>query len=73
MKFYLGVTDNKWFKYLSHRTPEDVNFWQPGGNPRFKVIQPGAPFLFKLKIQLKRILFPKLLDDSKTRTSPIIG
>lgn len=55
MKFYLGVTDNKWFRYLWHRNPEDVNFWQPGGNTAFKVIEPGAPFLFKLKYPLNAI------------------
>ena len=44
MKFYLGVTDNKWFRYLWHQNPEDVNFWQPGGNSTFKVIERGAPF-----------------------------
>ena len=49
MKFYLGVTDNEWFDYLSKINPEDINFWQPGGNSTFKVIQAGAPFLFKLK------------------------
>jgi putative restriction endonuclease len=49
MKFYLGVTDNNWFKYLRNINPEDVNFWQPGGNMNFKLLQPGAPFLFKLK------------------------
>src|SRR5665647_3258361 len=55
MKFYLGVTDNKWFRYLSHINPEDVNFSQPGGNVTFKVLQPGAPFLFKLKSPLNAI------------------
>src|ERR1700704_5132187 len=49
MKFYLGVTDNVWFDYLGKINPEDINFWQPGGNSSFKVIPPGAPFLFKLK------------------------
>ena len=29
MKFYLGVTDNNWYKYLSDINPEDINFWQP--------------------------------------------
>lgn len=55
MKFYLGVTDNNWFKYLSKINPEDVNFWQPGGTVTFKVLQPGAPFLFKLKSPLNAI------------------
>lgn len=49
MKFYLGVTDNNWYNYLNHISPEDVNFWQPGGKTNFKVLTPGAPFLFKLK------------------------
>jgi putative restriction endonuclease len=49
MKFYLGVTDNNWFAYLSSISPEDVNFWQPGGNSAFRTLEPGAPFLFKLK------------------------
>lgn len=49
MKFYLGSTDYSWFSYLSKINPEDVNFWQPGGKTVFKVLTPGAPFLFKLK------------------------
>lgn len=49
MKFYLGVTDLEWYDFLSERANEDINFWQPGGSSRFKVIFPGAPFLFKLK------------------------
>jgi putative restriction endonuclease len=52
MKFYLGVTDNSWYNYLRNINPEDVNFWQPGGNVNFKLLQPGAPFLFKLKYPL---------------------
>jgi putative restriction endonuclease len=55
MKFYLGVTDNNWFKYLSGIAPEDINFWQPGGTVSFKVLQPGAPFLFKLKSPINAI------------------
>lgn len=49
MKFYLGVTDNNWYKYLSNINPEDINFWQPSGTVNFKVLQAGSPFLFKLK------------------------
>lgn len=55
MKFYLGVTDNHWFDFLSTKAPEDVNFWQPGGSVNFKVLSPGAPFLFKLKSPLNAI------------------
>lgn len=49
MKFYLGNTDLQWFNYLSKISPEDVNFWQPGGKSNFKFLPQGAPFLFKLK------------------------
>ena len=55
MKFYLGVTDNNWYNYLSRINPEDINFWQPGGNSRFKLLEQGAPFLFKLKSPLNVI------------------
>jgi putative restriction endonuclease len=49
MKYYLGITDIDWFNFLSKRENEDINFWQPGGNSNFRVLKPGAPFLFKLK------------------------
>jgi putative restriction endonuclease len=55
MKFYLGTTDNTWYNYLSAINPEDVNFWQPGGNLAFRALEPGAPFLFKLKYPLNAI------------------
>lgn len=48
MKFYVGVTDNKWFEFLASRKPDEVNFWRPGGSGSFQVIPPWAPFLFKL-------------------------
>ncbi len=49
MTFCVAVTDNHWFNYLKGFNPEDVNFWQPGGNTILKKLLPGAPFLFKLK------------------------
>jgi putative restriction endonuclease len=49
MNIYLGVTDTEWFEYLSKNKPEDINFWQPGGNASFKILERGAPFLFKHK------------------------
>lgn len=55
MKYYLGVTDNRWFNYLSRIEPEDINFWQPSGTVNFKVLTAGAPFLFKLKRPLNAI------------------
>ncbi len=45
----MGITDEDWFKYLSTTVhPDEVNFWQPSGNRRFRALQPGEPFLFKL-------------------------
>jgi putative restriction endonuclease len=55
MKFYVGVTDNDWFTFLSERKADEVNFWRPGGGHSFSVIQPGAPFLFKLHSPLNYI------------------
>jgi putative restriction endonuclease len=49
MKFYIGATDYNWFYYLRKINPEDVNFWLPGGKTIYKILGPGAPFLFKLK------------------------
>ena len=48
MKFYIGVTDDDWFHFLAQHRPEEVNFWRPRDKSNFKVIQEGAPFLFKL-------------------------
>jgi len=48
MRFYLGVTDTSWFRQLRAIMPEDVNYWQPSGR-RLSGLQPGEPFLFKLK------------------------
>lgn len=48
MKFYVGVTDNRWFEFLASRKPDEVNFWRPGGTSTFQAISPGALFLFKL-------------------------
>lgn len=49
MKYWVGVTDNRWFEFLSHSAPDEVNFWQPRGRVSFAGMQPGSLFLFKLK------------------------
>ncbi len=54
-KIYLGVTDNKWFNYLSQINPEDVNFWKPGGKIVFSKLLPDEPFLFKFKEPINAI------------------
>lgn len=48
MQYWVGITDNDWFDTLAQLSPDEVNFWQPGGSTSFKAILPGAPFLFKL-------------------------
>lgn len=47
MKLWVGVTDQKWYEYLASISPDEVNFWKPGGQG-FGAIEIGAPFLFKL-------------------------
>jgi len=48
MKFWVGVTDNGWFEFLSKSQPDEINFWKPSGKGEFKVLAPGELFLFKL-------------------------
>ena len=55
MKYYLGVTDNNWYNFLSRLNPEDINFWQPGGLAKLSVLSRGTPFLFKLKAPVNAI------------------
>lgn len=55
MKYYIGVTDIGWYNFLAERRNEDINFWQPGGKVNFRVLQPGEPFLFKLKSPVNAI------------------
>jgi putative restriction endonuclease len=54
MDFYVGLTDYDWFSFLRERKPDDVNFWKPSGSG-FTAIQPGSPFLFKLKSPINKI------------------
>lgn len=49
MRFWVGVTDNNWFGFLSRADVDEVNFWQPSGRAPFAGLEVGAPFLFKLK------------------------
>jgi putative restriction endonuclease len=49
MRYWLGVTDNRWFNFLSQRGLDEVNFWQPTPTPPFAHLPIGTPFLFKLK------------------------
>ena len=49
MKYWIGVTDNRWFDFLSRENVDEVNFWQPRGKVSFAGLRPGSPFIFKLK------------------------
>lgn len=49
MRFWVGVTDNRWFDYISRHAFDEVNFWQPSAKPPFTTLPAGTPFLFKLK------------------------
>jgi putative restriction endonuclease len=57
MKLYAHVTDNDWFDVVSRVAGiDEVNFWQPGGGSKaFRVLQPGEPFLFKLRSPFNHI------------------
>ncbi|HNC22633.1 MAG TPA: HNH endonuclease [Opitutaceae bacterium] len=48
MKLFVGVTNNEWFRFLSERQPDEVNFWRPRSQVDFKALRPGDLFLFKL-------------------------
>jgi hypothetical protein len=49
MRFWVGITDHDWYRFLAAR-PElpEVNFWQPSAGRRPVTLDPGALFLFKL-------------------------
>lgn len=50
MRFWLGVTDNRWYANLAAEDGlDEVNFWHPRGRPPFTTLPEGTPFLFKLK------------------------
>ena len=48
MKLFVGVTNNDWFRFLSERKPDEVNFWRPRNQNEFRALQSGDLFLFKL-------------------------
>lgn len=49
MKFWVGTTDANWYRFLSAKKPDEVNFWQPSSRAAFKSGPVGMPFVFKLK------------------------
>lgn len=77
MKMYVGLTDNRWFRFLRDQQPDEVNFWQPNTKNHFRAIQPGDWFLFKLHapdhfivgggIFIKQTFLPASLETSEGR------
>ena len=55
MKFFVAVTNNEWFHFLSKIQPDEINFWRPGRQP-FSVLEVGQLFLFKLHYPLNFIV-----------------
>ena len=49
MRFWAGVTDNRWYQFVRRHAFEEVNFWQPSARAPFTNLPEGTPFLFKLK------------------------
>ena len=56
MKLYVGITDADWFRYLSERNAEEMNFWRPRATSQFKILEPNELFLFKSKYPENKII-----------------
>lgn len=66
MKFWVGVTDNDWYRFLAEKGFDEVNFWQPSAKPLFSASPVGMPFLFKLKRPFNHITGGGLFVTSST-------
>ncbi|MDO3685390.1 HNH endonuclease [Micromonospora sp. C28ISP2-4] len=56
MKVFVGVTDEKWYRFLAARPDlNEVNFWRPSGGA-FRALTPGEPFFFKAHYPLNRVV-----------------
>ncbi|HHH84775.1 MAG TPA: HNH endonuclease [Firmicutes bacterium] len=54
-RFYVGITGNQWYHFLSEKRPDEVNFWRPGKFQKVHFIKPYDLFLFKLHSPLDYI------------------
>ncbi len=72
MKFFVGVTDDSWFKFLAARQPDEVNFWRPRSQMDFKAISPGDFFLFKLHSPLNYIAGGGVYVSHKLLPLPLV-
>ena len=68
MRGYVGVTDDKWYRFLADR-PEisstEVNFWRPGGGALRKLAV-GEPFFFKTHAPHNRVVGGGFYSDCAT-------
>ena len=53
-KFYVGVTDYEWYRFLKTGLPDDqkdieIDFWRSAASGKFQALEPGDLFLFKLR------------------------
>jgi putative restriction endonuclease len=56
VKAFVGVTDERWYRFLAERSQiNEVNFWRPSGGS-FRALSPGEPFLFKAHYPLNRVV-----------------
>ena len=55
-KGYIGLTDPDWYSFLrACSRVDEVNFWQPHGGRKFRVLKRGELFFFKLRAPQKAI------------------
>lgn len=55
MRFFISPTDYNWYKFLSDKSYDEVNFWRPGRSG-FSALLPGELFVFKLKMPYNAIV-----------------
>lgn len=48
MRYYVGITDENWYRSLMAREAAEANFWKPG-ETGFRALDLGGLFLFKLR------------------------
>jgi putative restriction endonuclease len=65
VRAYVGVTDNSWYRFLADRPGvTEVNFWQPSGARKFRVLAPGEPFFFKTHYPHNKLVGGGFFSDS---------
>lgn len=59
MNAVVGLTDQRWFEFLSSESLngslDEVNFWRPRSQDRFLQLDPGEPFFLRLKHPINSI------------------